>query len=211
VSQPEANRAARRLGARLLVGAVIRVGAAAAAQGERAEYRIDNLSPFCKRGSATECTREDVAEQSNDCHARPLRSTLAERSHVADAMGSRNRRQTERRAAAKEPKVSVSSATPAAPSLIAVAPLWGRWRPASNFCFGSIVGVGAGVRCVSLSARHRTFERRSQMTATGLSRTTGALPQYDLLTVVRTHPTLFALAHACPATLLHRASGLWGP
>ena len=127
----------RRLGAGLLVGAIIRVGAAAAAQGERAEYRIDNLSLFCKRGSATECTRENVAQQRNDCHARPLRSTLAERSHLADAMGSRNRRQTERRAAAKEPKVSVSSATPAAPALIVVAPLWGRRRPASNFCFGS--------------------------------------------------------------------------
>jgi hypothetical protein len=95
VSQPEANRAVRRLGARLLVGAIIRVGAAAAAQGERAQYRIDNLSLFCKRGSATECARENVAQQRNDRHPRPMRSTLAELPHVANAMDPRNRRQTE--------------------------------------------------------------------------------------------------------------------
>ena len=82
MSQPEANRAVRRLGARPLVGAIVRVGAAATAQGERAEYRIDNLSLFCKRGSATECARENVAQQRNDRHPRPVRSTLAELSHV---------------------------------------------------------------------------------------------------------------------------------
>ena len=137
MSEPEANRTVRRLGARWLLVAIIRVDTAAAAQGERAEHRVDNFSLFCKRGSATKRTRENVAEESNDRHPRPVRSTLAELPHVADAMGSRNCRQTERRAAAKEPKVSVCSATPAAPSLIAVAPFWGRSRPAGNFCFGS--------------------------------------------------------------------------
>jgi hypothetical protein len=128
VSQPEANRAMRRLGTQRLVVAITRRVGAAAAQGERAEYRIDNLSLFCKRGSATECARENVAQQRNDRHPRPVRSTLAELPHVADAMGSRNRRQTEHSADANEPKGSVCSATPDAPSLIAVARFWGMRR-----------------------------------------------------------------------------------
>jgi hypothetical protein len=167
VSQPEANRAVRPLRARLLVGAIIRVGTTAAAQGERAEYRIDNLNPFCKRRSATKRTRENVAEESNDRHPRPVRSTLAELPHVADAMGSRNCRQTERRAAAKEPKMSVCSATPAAPSLIAVAPFWGRSRPASNFCFGSQAEVTAGTRRCLVFTPERAFQLEREMSDTG--------------------------------------------
>ena len=81
MKKPEANRAVRRFGARLLVGAIIRVGTAATAQSERAEYRIEKLSLLCKRGSATECTRENVAKQRNDRHPRPG-STLAELCHV---------------------------------------------------------------------------------------------------------------------------------
>ena len=82
MSEPKANGAVRRLGAGWLVGAIIRVNAAAAAQGERAEYRIDNFRLLCKRGSATKRTRENVAKQSNDRHPRPVCSTLAELSHV---------------------------------------------------------------------------------------------------------------------------------
>ena len=87
--QTKANRAVLRLGARLPVGAIIRVGAAAAAQGECAEYRVDNLSLLCKRRSATECARENVAQQSNDRHPRPVRSTLAELPHLVGTLWAR--------------------------------------------------------------------------------------------------------------------------